>query len=292
MVEITTGPVINLLRNKTDMQEADQTIDLEKQQIKHVFFDMDDTLLETAPWHEKAVLEYCKSKGININDEKELKKLRSFLGVSHQHFYDRLIENKYDVPKDGFDEFFKFTANYVTDKIKAGEVDFREDIKEVLKYLAYNGIKLHIVSNSPNVIVQAAKNHIEKEAGVKFESTTAVDDPSMEAKPSPTMYDHAIKKSGAKPEECIILEDSRTGMKAGMASRGGAEEENGPLVVIWQTEENKEKLAEAAREYSYCLGKKRLILHLGKLMTLFKGTGGQKLAPTGQWRTGFGSFIL
>ena len=67
-----------------------------------------------------------------------------------------------------------------------------------------------------------------------YSAATSLDPPT--SKPDPAIYFHACKELGVKPEECVTVEDSKSGATAAM--RAGI-----PLVAyvgIYDVEEGKE----------------------------------------------------
>jgi HAD superfamily hydrolase (TIGR01509 family) len=74
-----------------------------------------------------------------------------------------------------------------------------------------------------------------------FSAATSLDPPS--SKPDPAIYFHACKVLGVKPEECVTVEDSKSGATA--AKRAGI-----PLigyVGVYQIEEGDEKMKQMAK---------------------------------------------
>jgi len=74
-----------------------------------------------------------------------------------------------------------------------------------------------------------------------YSAATTLNPPS--SKPDPAIYLHACKELGVKPEECLTVEDSKSGATAGM--RAGI-----PLIAyvgIYKIEEGEEKQKEMAK---------------------------------------------
>ncbi len=75
-----------------------------------------------------------------------------------------------------------------------------------------------------------------------YSAATSLDPPS--SKPDPAIYLHACKELGVKPEECITVEDSKSGSTAAM--RAGI-----PLVAyvgIYKLEDGEEKMNEMGKK--------------------------------------------
>ena len=74
-----------------------------------------------------------------------------------------------------------------------------------------------------------------------YSAATSLDPPS--SKPDPAIYLHACKELGVKPEECVTVEDSKSGSTAAM--RAGI-----PLVAyvgIYALEDGEEKMKEMGK---------------------------------------------
>ena len=85
---------------------------------------------------------------------------------------------------------------------------------ELLKALSEKGIKLALVSASPRQMLEATFRVLE---GKYFELLISSDD-VVQSKPSPECYIKAADFFGVDISECLILEDSGTGVASGRAS--------------------------------------------------------------------------
>lgn len=92
--------------------------------------------------------------------------------------------------------------------------DFMPGAKSLLVQLSQAGIPLGLVSASPRVIVDAALSHVQP---TPFQITISSDDVT-ETKPNPEGYIKAASILNVDINQCLILEDSATGVKAAQAS--------------------------------------------------------------------------
>jgi HAD superfamily hydrolase (TIGR01509 family) len=103
-------------------------------------------------------------------------------------------------------------------QLMAGKVsksaEFMPGAKELLTELRDAGIALALVSASPRVIVDAALGHVQP---LPFKTTISSDDVTQ-TKPNPEGYIKAATLLGVDIENCLILEDSLTGVTAAQAS--------------------------------------------------------------------------
>lgn len=98
-------------------------------------------------------------------------------------------------------------------------IDLTPGVENLIDFLAQNNLKVGVVSSSPiewiNILVSRLSNKD------KISLTLSVNDhPTLKPKPSPDPYLYTMKELKVIPEDVFILEDSGTGVKAGLASGG------------------------------------------------------------------------
>ena len=106
-------------------------------------------------------------------------------------------------------EIVKLMATKVRQNAK-----FMPGASELLSELQSLQTPLALVSASPRIIVDAALSHIQP---LPFSTTISSDD-VKETKPNPEGYLKAAERLGVEIRECLILEDSATGVLAARAS--------------------------------------------------------------------------
>lgn len=94
------------------------------------------------------------------------------------------------------------------------KAEFMPGAKELISELHAAGIPMALVSASPRGIVDAALKHLQP---IPFQVTISEDDVQL-TKPDPEGYLKAANLLSAKIENCLILEDSATGVSAARAS--------------------------------------------------------------------------
>ncbi|KAL9111067.1 MAG: hypothetical protein Q9227_004500 [Pyrenula ochraceoflavens] len=118
-------------------------------------------------------------------------------------------------------------------------------VPEELEKIKQAGYPMSVVSTSakPRVVASIKKvgiDHYFPDEHV-YSAATSLNPPS--SKPDPAIYFHACKELGVKPEECVTVEDSKSGATAAM--RAGI-----PLigyVGVYGIEEGEEKMREMAK---------------------------------------------
>ena len=207
--------------------------------ISAVIFDMDGVIVDNMQFHRKAWHEFTKKQGKNLSDE-ELK----------QHIYGR--DNR-------------AALTYLLDRELSDE-----EIAELgeQKEMVYREIYRPYLAPVPNLIDFLERT---KSAGIKMAIATSADignvdfvldglgirdffpviiDASMvsKSKPDPEIYLKTAAALGEKPENCIVVEDSISGVKSGKNA--------GMRVIGITTTHGREDLSEAdwiIDDYKECI---------------------------------------
>jgi len=86
-----------------------------------------------------------------------------------------------------------------------------EGIRALLQDLRSHGIKIGLASSSPRVFIEK----VLVKFGIRDFFTSVVSGEEVpEGKPAPDIYLEAAKSLGVMPEECVVLEDARSGVRA------------------------------------------------------------------------------
>jgi len=116
------------------------------------------------------------------------------------------------------------SASVVSDRLTAnvlrhfvdGDVSFTPGTEDLLDGLQAAGIPMALVSSSPRQFIDVVLERL----GTEHFSTTIAGDEAPHQKPHPAPYLMAAERLGARIHRCAILEDSPTGVAAGLASGG------------------------------------------------------------------------
>lgn len=179
--------------------------------IKGVLFDMDGVILDTEKLYIRFWKEAAQSLGFPMTHEMALgmrslsrelgeRQLKEYLGeeVDYQKVRDTRIK-------------------MMTAFIQENGVELKPGIQELLDFLKEKGIKTSIATSSP---LDRTKEYLSKVGLVDAFDELVSGHMVPHGKPAPDIYLYAAEKLGLKPEECLVIEDSPTGLLAGM--RAGA----------------------------------------------------------------------
>ena len=193
--------------------------------IKGVLFDMDGVVLDTEKLYTRFWQEAAQYYGYPMTKEQALgmrslnrgvgeAKLKSYFGESVD--YER-VRNKRMELMDAF--------------IEREGVERKPGITDLLDYLDAHGIKRAIATSSP---LERTKLYL-TQVGIIHRFDVLVSGYMVEkGKPEPDIYLYAASQLGLKPNECMVLEDSPTGILA--AHRAGCI----PVMVPDQDEPDEE----------------------------------------------------
>ena len=176
--------------------------------IKAIIFDMDGLLINSEPIWFRAKKELMESLNIEWTWEDQ----KNSMGVSTDAWTNYLYEKaNRTVGK-------KELRNGVVEKMRkfyeSGQLETMSGANEALIFSKEN-FKVGLASGSYKDLLYSAVKVNKWESF--FDEILSSDDLER-GKPHPDIYLEVIKRLGVEPHECVVLEDSRDGIKAGVAS--------------------------------------------------------------------------
>jgi len=194
-----------------------------------VIFDMDGVISDTQDFHAKVEGELLKEYGVDMPAEGITTK---YVGYSDDEFYETVLK-EHGITRVGIEEATKeiWKRKFAAAK---GNITPIPGAIELIGALKDSGFKLAIASASIPEFVET----VVTELGIadSFDAITS----SVEVengKPEPDPFLLAANKMGAKPSDCVVIEDGRDGMvaakKAGMKCIGLVkDDDNYPADVV------------------------------------------------------------
>ncbi len=178
--------------------------------IKGVLFDMDGIVIDTEKLYTRFWQEAAQSLGYPMTYEMGLgmrslsleageRQLKAYLGQDIDYHQ---VRNK--------------RIEMMSAYIEENGVETKPGIHELLSFLKEKGIKTAIATSSP---LDRAKTYL-GQVGLADDFDEIISGHMVEkGKPEPDIYLFAASQLGLRPEECLVLEDSPTGILA--AHRAG-----------------------------------------------------------------------
>ncbi|WP_159472081.1 HAD family phosphatase [Dyadobacter sp. 3J3] len=177
-----------------------------KKQIA-VIFDMDGVIVHTNPYHSKAFREFFSVRNLSPTDEDFAQHM---FGKSNSyilsHFLERTIEGEeLRIMEDEKESLFRKIYEPYIDPI-TGIISFIDDLYQ-------NGIKLGVATSAPvaNLNLVFSKVPLRDKMG----SILASEDVKKH-KPDPEVYLTSAKNLGVSPDDCVVFEDSFSGVSAAL----------------------------------------------------------------------------
>lgn len=181
--------------------------------ITYVFWDSDNTLLETAEHHWRKHVEVLKTLGIHL-DEKYRKKIYENNGVQNYKWISEDLG--LELPQS---EYLQKVDEWYFDHIN--EIKIRDGVMDAIQYFKKNNVKQAVVSNGRKKSVMAALKA--KELSEHFEFILCKEDYEGR-KPDPEPYLTALFRmkiamdEEIDPAACLVIEDDPLGVEAGKAA--------------------------------------------------------------------------
>ncbi|KAF2171814.1 hypothetical protein M409DRAFT_18047 [Zasmidium cellare ATCC 36951] len=216
--------------------------------VKYILLDCDNTLCQS----ERLAFEACADLTNEVLEKYGIDAryttdslLEDFVG---HNFRNMLIglqkKHNFSMGQEEVDKYVDMELGRVTAKLSEKCVEC-PGVTEQLEWAKAQGYPMSVVSTSakPRVVASLKKTNLMRFFTDEhvYSAATSLNPPS--SKPDPAIYLHACKELGVKPEECLTVEDSKSGATAGM--RAGI-----PLIAyvgIYGLEEGKAKEEQMAK---------------------------------------------
>ncbi|HAT03487.1 MAG TPA: hypothetical protein DCS29_01780 [Candidatus Magasanikbacteria bacterium] len=173
-----------------------------------VIFDMDGLMIDSEPVHSKAferVFEEC-DKIPNLDTEGMVDYV---IGIRDKDNW-QLLKDRYGFVEDV--DYLVERRRKIYLELLEKSIQLREGFRELFDTLKKNDTRLAIASASPMEQV----NIIVDKFGMRddFDALVSADD-LKESKPNPEVYLVTAKKLAVSPENCVVMEDTQTGVESG-----------------------------------------------------------------------------
>lgn len=174
-----------------------------------VIFDMDGVIVDSNPFHRKALLQFCQKYGFNLTDT-EIK--TNIFGRTNKEWLSRLFGNiSWEKLKNLEEEkealFREMYLPYI--KPVTGLIEFLEMLKK-------NRITMAIATSAPQSNVEFT---LEQTGISEYFRAIITGNSVTRSKPHPEIYLMAAQEIGYLTKDCIVIEDSLSGIEA--AKRAG-----------------------------------------------------------------------
>lgn len=171
-----------------------------------VIFDMDGVLVDSEPFHVQNEKLMFRKLGLDISDEEHAR----YMGTATDVMWEQIIRER-NLPLD----VAETTAQTIQQEIpyfhSLEKIEPMPGLVNLLEKLRKSGIPMAVASSSDKAIIDI----ILEKSGLRKYFLHAVSSSEIgKSKPEPDVFLHAAQLLGVPPENCLVFEDSRNGIKA------------------------------------------------------------------------------
>ena len=173
-----------------------------------IIFDLDGVLADSEPWWNKIDAKMLSDYGIEYHGECH----QNVLGVSYRlaiEFY----KKKFGISA-ATEEMMKRRGEIATEFF-ADRVGLFPNAKRVLEELRQNHVRLALATSS---VGASARPFLDRHQLTGFFEVIVAGDEIERGKPAPDIYLRVAEKLGVEANECLVIEDSLSGIAAAKAA--------------------------------------------------------------------------
>jgi HAD superfamily hydrolase (TIGR01509 family) len=182
--------------------------------LRAVLFDMDGTLVETEQYWGEAMFELAASLGGRMSESARAATVGSTMRRSMTILHA-------DLGLDRSEEQLLADARRVEDRtaqLLAAGISWCPGARELLTEVRAAGLRTALVTTTPRRLADIVLATIRADLdGDPFDVTVCGDEVPAR-KPEPAPYLQAMAALGVDPDECVVVEDSESGVAAGLAA--------------------------------------------------------------------------
>ncbi|MGY1802310.1 HAD family hydrolase [Blastococcus sp. SYSU D00922] len=179
-----------------------------------VLFDMDGTLVETEQYWGQAMFELAARLGGRMSEAARASTVGSTMrrSMTILHADLGLVRSEEELLAD---------ARWVEDRtaqLMAAGVSWCPGARELVTAVRAAGLRTALVTTTPRRIADIVLAAIRADLGADPFDVTVCGDEVPARKPDPAPYLQAMAALGVEPGECVVIEDSESGVAAGLAA--------------------------------------------------------------------------
>ncbi len=174
-----------------------------------VIFDMNGVIIDDERIHQQSWKVYCKNHGFHITEEEFKKKV---FGRTEKDTFEYLYNRK--ISKKELEEFSNERVDTAIEIFKP-VMKMTPGLKKLLKLLSDNNIPMAVATSSRPRYVHFIMESFNIRPFFKV-ILTAED--IVKGKPDPEIYQKSAEKLGVSPHECVVIEDTLSGITSAKAA--------------------------------------------------------------------------
>ena len=172
-------------------------------------FDMDGVIIDSNPFHKISLLQFCKKYGYSLTEEQLKNKI---YGRTNKQWIPALFERTLS-PQEQYQ--FGEEKEELFRELYKNDIKALDGLEAFLKKMNAATIPRAIGTSAPrsNVDFVLAKTHFESYFPIILDESFVEN-----GKPNPEIYIKCAAALGYDPANCIVFEDSLSGVEAGKAA--------------------------------------------------------------------------
>lgn len=176
--------------------------------LKTIIMDFDGLIVDTeVVWYHI----YAEWFRTHKNYALSVQEFLICVGSHAEALFCELDEKGIRVDRDAFAR--DTTARFIEE---SSRLPAKEGVEAFLKAAKANGLSVALATSSKR---QKPTAHLERLGLIRYFDLLVTAEDVERIKPSPDLFCKAAEKLGSRPEECLVVEDSRNGMIAGCNAR-------------------------------------------------------------------------
>ncbi len=196
--------------------------------IKGLIFDMDGVLIDSEPLYKELNGKLFKELGFSLTDEE----YAQFVGTTDEKMLSDLKE-RFSLQQSVTD-MNRLREDIHMRYFRSAVLNPMHHLLDLLNWAKISNLKLAVASSTDEKFVLLI---LEKIGIIHYFQTVVCGNHIDHSKPAPDIFLKAAKELKLNPEECIVIEDSTNGVKAGLRA--------GMHVIGFQSDDGSQDLSEA-----------------------------------------------
>lgn len=177
--------------------------------LRGVVFDMDGVIVDSEPIHYLCDTKTLEDYGVATDYEE----MQRYIGVGNEAMWSDLIK-RHNI-RATVEELTKRQDYYKEKLFSKDKIVAVKGIRELIKRLYENNIKIALASSSPRYFIEKILMNLEL---IDFFEALVSGDEVLRSKPYPDIYLKAATLISVDPKECVAIEDAAAGVKAAKAA--------------------------------------------------------------------------